>query len=71
MHEDSMKKLQGDCVFWLVLLTGAAQLLLVCGGLPAGMFNFHDLCYVASRLYKMCSVPISGINRHQIHRQQH
>ncbi|XP_064386052.1 sushi, von Willebrand factor type A, EGF and pentraxin domain-containing protein 1-like [Halichondria panicea] len=26
-----MKKLQGDCVFWLVLLTGAAQLLLVCG----------------------------------------
>ncbi|XP_064386632.1 sushi, von Willebrand factor type A, EGF and pentraxin domain-containing protein 1-like [Halichondria panicea] len=31
-----MKKLQGDCVFWLVLLTGAAQLLLVCGeGSPA------------------------------------
>ncbi len=33
---DSMKKLQGDCVSWLVLLTGAAQLLLVCG---EGMFN--------------------------------
>ncbi len=34
-----MKKLQGDCVSWLVLLTVAAQLLLVCGeGLP-GMFN--------------------------------
>ncbi len=32
MNEDSMKKLQGDCVSWLVLLTGAAQLLLVCGG---------------------------------------
>ncbi len=29
--KDSMKKLQGDCVSWLVLLTGAAQLLLVCG----------------------------------------
>ncbi len=27
----SMKKLQGGCVSWLVLLTGAAQLLLVCG----------------------------------------
>ncbi len=35
MHEDNMKKLQGDCVSWLVLLTGAAQLLLVCG---EGMF---------------------------------
>ena len=35
MHEDSMKKLQGGCVSWLVLLTGAAQLLLVCG---EGMF---------------------------------
>ena len=35
LHEDSMKKLQGDCVSWLVLLTGAAQLLLVCG---EGMF---------------------------------
>ena len=35
-----MKKLQGDCVSWLVLLTGAAQLLLVCGqGSPAGMFK--------------------------------
>ncbi|XP_064386521.1 uncharacterized protein LOC135335055 isoform X2 [Halichondria panicea] len=34
-----MKKLQGDCVSWLVLLTGAAQLLLVCGqGSPAGMY---------------------------------
>ncbi len=31
MHEDNMKKLQGDYVSWLVLLTGAAQLLLVCG----------------------------------------
>ncbi|XP_064386538.1 sushi, von Willebrand factor type A, EGF and pentraxin domain-containing protein 1-like isoform X2 [Halichondria panicea] len=31
MNEDSMKKLQGDCVSWLVLLTGFAQLLLVCG----------------------------------------
>ncbi|XP_064386674.1 sushi, von Willebrand factor type A, EGF and pentraxin domain-containing protein 1-like [Halichondria panicea] len=31
MHEYSMKNLQGDCVSWLVLLTGAAQLLLVCG----------------------------------------
>ncbi len=31
MHEDNMKKLQGGCVSWLVLLTGAAQLLLVCG----------------------------------------
>ncbi len=41
MHEDNMKKLQGDCVLWLVLLTGAAQLILVCGvgtSLP-GMFN--------------------------------
>ena len=39
-----MKKIQGDCVSnWLVLLTGAAQLLLVCGvntSLP-GMFNSH------------------------------
>ncbi len=38
-----MKKLQGDCVSWLVLLTGAAQLLLVCGvgtSLP-GMFSSH------------------------------
>ncbi|XP_064386509.1 CUB and sushi domain-containing protein 1-like isoform X1 [Halichondria panicea] len=38
MHEDSMNKLQGGCgcVFWLVFLTGAAQLLLVCGqSLPA------------------------------------
>ncbi len=35
MHEDSMKKLQGDCVSWLVILTGAAQLLIVCGD---GMF---------------------------------
>ena len=41
MQEDSMKKLQGDYVSWLVLLTGAAQLLLVCGGgLPAGMLIF-------------------------------
>ena len=31
MHEDNMKKLKGDCVSWLVLLTGVAQLLLVCG----------------------------------------
>ncbi len=46
MHEDRMKKLQGVCVSWLVLLTGAAQLLLVCGeGLP-GMFNFYDFCHV-------------------------
>ena len=44
MHEDSMKKLQGDCVFWLVLLTRAAQLLPVCGNGSPGMFNFHDLC---------------------------
>ncbi len=37
-----MNKLQGGCVFWLVFLTGAAQLLLVCGqSLPAaGMFTF-------------------------------
>ncbi len=32
MHElRSMKKLQGDCVSWLVLLAGVAQLLLLCG----------------------------------------
>ena len=35
-----MKKLQGDCVSWLVLLTGAAQLLLVCG---EGMFYLQPL----------------------------
>ena len=44
MHKDSMKNLQGDCVSWLVLLTGAAQLLLVCGDGSPGMFNFYDLC---------------------------
>ena len=38
MHEDSMKKLQGDCIYWLVLLTGATQLLLVCG---EGMLTYH------------------------------
>ncbi len=38
----SMKKLQS--VSWLVLLTGAAQLLLVCGQSSPGMFKFHDLC---------------------------
>ncbi len=37
----SMKKLQGDCVLWLVLLTGAAQLLRVGTSLPAGMFSSH------------------------------
>ena len=37
MNEDSMKKLQGDCVSWLVLLTGFAQLLLVCG---KGVFSY-------------------------------
>ena len=40
MHEDSMKKLQGDCVFWLVLLARAAQLLLVCGNGSPGMLTF-------------------------------
>ncbi len=42
MHEDNMKKLQGDCVLWLVLLTGAAQLIVVCGVVGTsspGMFN--------------------------------
>ena len=42
MHEDSMKKLQGNCVSWLVYLTGAAQLLLVCG---EGMFY---LCMISA-----------------------
>ena len=62
----SMKKLQGDCVSWLVLLTGAAQLLLVCGeGLPAGMFIVHDLSIIYIECNKMlCSVFISGINQH-------
>ena len=41
MHENSMKKLQGNCVSWLVILTGAAQLLLVCG---EGMLTY-DLLY--------------------------
>ena len=35
-----MKKLQGDCVSWLVLLVEAAQLLLVCG---EGMLTY-DVC---------------------------
>ncbi len=43
MHEDSMKKLQGGCVSWLVLLTRAAQLLLVCGEGSPGMFNFNPI----------------------------
>ena len=36
-NEDSMKNLQDYYVFWLVLLTGAAQLLLVCGEGSPGM----------------------------------
>ncbi len=69
LHEDSMNKLQGGCVFWLVFLTGAAQLLLVCGqSLPAaGMFTFmHDLCQHSIKLMlDACrSVLISGINQH-------
>ncbi len=53
MHENSMKKLLCDCVSWLVLLTGAAQLLLVCGQSSPGMFiTFIIQC----RIYKMCSV---------------
>ncbi len=49
-----MKKLQGDCVSWLVLLTGAAQLLLVYGvgsSLP-GMFNSH--CRPVSVMFHAC-----------------
>ncbi len=65
MHEDNMKKLQGDCVSWLVLLTGAAQLLLVCGvgtSLP-GMFNSH--CRPVGVMFHACRiVPVSGINQH-------
>ncbi len=59
-----MKKLQGDCVSWLVLLTGAAQLLLVCGvgtSLP-GMFNSH--CRPVSVMFHACRIPVSGINQH-------
>ncbi len=38
--KNSMKKLQGYCVSWLVYFMGAAQLLLVCGqSSPAGMLN--------------------------------
>ncbi len=68
MHKDNMKKLQGDYVSWLVLLTGAAQLLLVCGvcgvgtSLP-GMFN--SFCRPVSVMFHACrSVPVSGINQH-------
>ncbi len=58
-HEDSMNKLQGDCVSWLVLLTGAAQFLLVCG---EGMLTY-DL--PASVMLHVCrSVLISGNNQH-------
>ncbi len=49
-----MKKLQGDCVSWLVLLTGAAQLLLVFG---EGMFY---LCMISASIYSLLdSITIS------------
>ena len=66
MNTDSMKKLQGDCVSWLVLLTGAAQLLLVCGeGSPAGMFKAFMSSATKSVYYKcimlVCrNVPVFG-----------
>ena len=46
MNTTNMKKLQGDCVSWLVLLIGVAQLLLVCG---EGMLTY-DLCQQYSLL---------------------
>ena len=63
MHEkqNSMKKLLGDCVSWLVLLTGAAQLLLVCGDGSSGMLCLTFM--TSANQQNLCSVHVlvSGV----------
>ena len=63
MHEkqNSMKKLQGDCVSWLVLLTGAAQLLLVCGDGSSGMLCLTFM--TSANQQNLCSIHVlvSGV----------
>ena len=58
-----MKKLQGDCVSWLVLLIGAAQLLLVCGkGMLTTTYYLVSCCMHAEVYLSLGSTNITTNN---------